>query len=152
MFLGWRKSSASRPSRRRTTTQVFQAVAAMSLCKGPSGDKHVPGLIDGFRESTHSRRERLLDLKHRGMQVAAQTGHRPWCHRRQGRAVKTGTSSSRSREALPSLASRNGLTWSIQRLFFNSGSCLLVKSVSPQPQYLAHGVALPMQLTDNLLL
>ncbi len=152
MFLGWRNHSASRPLRHRTPTQVFQADAAMSLCKGPRGEKDVLGLIDGCRENTHSRRELLRDLKHRGMQVSAQTGHRPWCHRCLGRAVKTGTSGSGSREALSSLASRNGLTRSIQRLFFNSGSCLQVKSVSPQPQYLAHGVALPMQLTDNLLL
>ena len=34
------------------------------------GNKDVPGLIDGFRESTQSWRELLLDLKRRGLEVA----------------------------------------------------------------------------------
>ena len=34
------------------------------------GNKDVLGLIDGFRESTQSWRERLLDLKRRGLEVA----------------------------------------------------------------------------------
>ena len=34
------------------------------------GNKDVPGLIYGFRESTQSWRELLLDLKRRGLEVA----------------------------------------------------------------------------------
>ena len=34
------------------------------------GNKDVPGLIDGFRESTQSWRELLLDLKRRGLEAA----------------------------------------------------------------------------------
>lgn len=34
------------------------------------GNKDVLGLVDGFRESTQSWRELLLDLKHRGLEVA----------------------------------------------------------------------------------
>ena len=34
------------------------------------GNKDVLGLIDGFRESTQSWRKLLLDLKHRGLEVA----------------------------------------------------------------------------------
>ena len=34
------------------------------------GNKDVLGLIDGFRESTQSWRELLLDLKRRGLEVA----------------------------------------------------------------------------------
>ncbi len=34
------------------------------------GNKDVLGLIDGFRESTQSWRELLLDLKRRGLDVA----------------------------------------------------------------------------------
>ncbi len=34
------------------------------------GNKEVLGLIDGFRESTQSWRELLLDLKRRGLEVA----------------------------------------------------------------------------------
>ena len=33
------------------------------------GNKDVPGLIDGFRESTQSWRELLLDLKRRGLEA-----------------------------------------------------------------------------------